>query len=105
MKLLIDIPQITYDAIMTRDWKNSGCLFSPELKAIHDGKVIEQEPYYGDAISREKTLQIIQKWFDRNAAPSELKNEIEQLPSVQSTITVYGDVSANNISGWFYYNL
>jgi len=36
-----------------------------------------------DAISREKTMQIVRKWFDRNAVPSELKNEIEQLPPVQ----------------------
>ena len=37
MKLIIDIPYITYDAIMSRDWKNAGWLFSEELKAIHGG--------------------------------------------------------------------
>lgn len=34
----------------------------------------------GDCISREKALQIIRAWFDREATPSDLKNEIEQLP-------------------------
>ena len=37
MELIIDIPDITYDSIMARDWKNAGWLFSEELKAIHDG--------------------------------------------------------------------
>ena len=44
-------------------------------------KALEQEPCE-DCISREKTMQIVRKWFDRDAAPSDLKNEIEQLPSV-----------------------
>ena len=43
MKLLIDIPDNTYDAIMARDWKNAGWLFSDELKAIHDGKPFVEE--------------------------------------------------------------
>ena len=47
MKLLIDIPQETYDAIMARDWKNAGWLFSKELKAIHDGKAVEAEQRTG----------------------------------------------------------
>ena len=34
MKLIIDIDDITYEAIMDRDWKNAGFLFSEELKAI-----------------------------------------------------------------------
>lgn len=42
---------------------------------------LEQEPC-GDCISREKALQIIRAWFDREATPSDLKNEIEQLPPV-----------------------
>ena len=41
----------------------------------------DQEPC-GDCISREKALQIIRAWFDREATPSDLKNEIEQLPPV-----------------------
>lgn len=42
---------------------------------------LKQEPC-GDCISREKALQIIRAWFDREATPSDLKNEIEQLPPV-----------------------
>jgi len=53
MKLLIDIPQETYDAIMARDWKNAGWLFSKELKAIHDGKVVEAEQRTGHWIFHE----------------------------------------------------
>jgi len=37
MKLIIDILDDTYDSIMSRDWKNSGWLYSEEWKAIHDG--------------------------------------------------------------------
>ena len=37
MKLVIDILDDTYDSIMSRDWKNSGWLYSEEWKAIHDG--------------------------------------------------------------------
>lgn len=44
-------------------------------------EALEQAPCT-DAISREKALQIIRAWFDREATPSDLKNEIEQLPPV-----------------------
>lgn len=43
-------------------------------------EALEQEPC--DSVSREKVLQIVRAWFDRDAKPSELKNEIENLPSV-----------------------
>ena len=43
MKLLIDISKDRYDEIMAMDWKNGGWLFSKELKAIHDGKAIEED--------------------------------------------------------------
>lgn len=49
-------------------------------------EALEQEPC-ADAISREKTMQIVRKWFDRDAAPSDLKNEIEQLPPVTPQYT------------------
>lgn len=44
-------------------------------------KALEQEPC-SDCISREKALQIIRAWYDREATPSDLKNEIEQLPPI-----------------------
>ena len=50
MKLMIDIPDSTYEAIMARDWKNAGWLFSEELKAIHDGTPIPENATNGDVI-------------------------------------------------------
>jgi hypothetical protein len=44
--------------------------------------VTPQQQLCDDCISREETMQITRAWFDRNAKPSELKNEIEQMPSV-----------------------
>lgn len=57
---------------------------SEELKIIQNevlAKMNAPQPC-GDCISREKALQIIRAWFDREATPSDLKNEIEQLPPV-----------------------
>ena len=53
MKLMIDISDSTYEAIMARDWKNAGWLFSEEMKAIHDGTPIPENATNGDII---KTL-------------------------------------------------
>lgn len=44
MKLIIDISKDRYDEIMSMDWKNCRLLFDEEIRAIHDGKVLEQEP-------------------------------------------------------------
>lgn len=57
-----------------------------EMQALHKElqeckEKLSQEPC-GDCISREKVLQIIRAWFDREVTPSDLKNEIERLPSV-----------------------
>ena len=37
MKLIIDIPEETYNDIQSRDWKNGEFIFSEEWKAIHNG--------------------------------------------------------------------
>ena len=50
MKLMINISDSTYEAIMSRDWKNAGWLFSEELKAIHDGTPIPDNVTNGDVI-------------------------------------------------------
>lgn len=50
MKLTIDISDSTYEAIMARDWKNAGWLFSEELKAIHNGTPIPENATNGDMI-------------------------------------------------------
>lgn len=49
-----------------------------------------------DAVSREKVLQIVRAWFDRDAKPSELKNEIENLPSVLPNKKI-GQKRKNNV--------
>ena len=50
MKLMINISDSTYEAIMARDWKNAGWLFSEEMKAIHDGTPIPGGATNGDMI-------------------------------------------------------
>ena len=52
MKLIIDISDSTYEAIMARDWKNAGWLFGEELKAIHDGTPIPDNATNGDILKR-----------------------------------------------------
>lgn len=37
MKLIIDIPEETYNDIQSRDWKNGELVFSEEWIAIHNG--------------------------------------------------------------------
>lgn len=44
MKLIIDISKDRYDEIMAMDWVNGRRFFDEELRAIHDGKALEQEP-------------------------------------------------------------
>ena len=63
MKLMIDIPDSTYEAIMARDWKNAGWLFSEELKAIHDGTPIPDNATNGDMIKALfPNFQINEEW-------------------------------------------
>ena len=61
MKLIIDISKDKYDEIMSMDWKNCRRFFDEEIRAIHDGKVLEQEPCW-DAISRQELLKAISTW-------------------------------------------
>ena len=49
MKLIIDISKDRYDEIMAMDWKNGRRFFDEEIRAIHDGKALEQpEPRPGE---------------------------------------------------------
>lgn len=41
MKLIIDIPEETYNDIQSRDWKNGELVFSEEWKAIHKGTPLD----------------------------------------------------------------
>ncbi len=47
MRIMIDISKDRYDEIMSMDWKNCRRIFDEEIRAIHDGKVLEQEPKTG----------------------------------------------------------
>lgn len=44
MQIVIDISKDRYDEIMSMDWKNGRRFIDEELRAIHDGKALEQEP-------------------------------------------------------------
>ena len=44
MKLIVDIPDKTYNSIMSMDWKNAGWLFGEELKSIHNAVPIPDNP-------------------------------------------------------------
>lgn len=82
MKLMIDISKDRYDEIMSMDWKNCRRFFDEEIRAIHDGKIVEQEPYE-DAISRQAAIDCFTatklKKFDFILYARE---EIKKLPSV-----------------------
>lgn len=43
MQILIDISKDRYDEIMSMDWNNCRLFFDEEIRAIHDGKALEQE--------------------------------------------------------------
>lgn len=58
MKIVIDISKDRYDQIMSMDWKNGRRFFDEELRAIHDGKALEQEPC-DDCISRQQAIDAI----------------------------------------------
>ena len=52
MKLIIDIPEETYNDIQSRDWKNGELIFSEEWKAIHNGTPIPDNATFGDVIEK-----------------------------------------------------
>ena len=58
MQIVIDISKDRYDEIMSMDWNNCRRFFDEELRAIHDGKALEQEPC-DDCISRQQAIDAI----------------------------------------------
>ena len=50
MKLIIDIPEETYNDIQSRDWKNGELIFSEEWKAIYNGTPIPDNATNGDVM-------------------------------------------------------
>ena len=81
MKLIIDISKDRYDEIMAMDWKNCRRFFDEEIRAIHDGKALEQEPC-GDAVSRQAVLEVIRKCHCEEWVKADIGAPIEALPSV-----------------------
>lgn len=102
MKLVIDISKERYDEIMAMDWKNCRMIFDEEIRAIHDGKAIEQEPvmpvmFYPqvegitptvvepctDAISRQAVLDLAKFDGRENLGSIIHAFDVEQLPPVK----------------------
>ena len=88
MKLIIDISKDRYDEIMSMDWKNCRRFFDEEIRAIHDGKALEQEPC-DDAISREAVMHILDEVGGDFDSPREavvpidyIADMVAELPSV-----------------------
>lgn len=90
MKLMIDISKDRYDEIMAMDWKNCRLIFDEEIRAIHDGKALQQEPCE-DAISRQEVIDAIfyeplyksgmKKRYAEEAVPA-IFEKIKKLPPV-----------------------
>lgn len=78
MKLIIDISNDRYDEIMSMDWKNCRLIFGEEIRAIHDGKVLEQEPC-ADMVSRDAMWEVLQRLY---GTEGELVEELMSLPPV-----------------------
>jgi len=78
MKLIIDISKGRYDEIMSMDWNNCRLLFDEEIRAIHDGKALEQEPC-ADMVSRDAMWDVLQRLY---GTEGELVEELMSLPPV-----------------------
>lgn len=78
MRIVIDISKDRYDEIMSMDWKNCRRFFDEEIRAIHDGKALVQEPCE-DCISRDAVWEVMQRMWGTSG---ELLDELMTLPSV-----------------------
>lgn len=89
MQIVINISKDRYDEIMSMDWKNCRLIFDEEIRAIHDGKALEQEPC-DDCVSRQVVLEAIDddnrnehySCFATNNDAECFKQIIRELPSV-----------------------
>lgn len=78
MKLLIDISKDRYDEIMSMYWKSCRLIFDEKIRAIHDGKALEQEPC-ADMVSRDAMWEVLQRLY---GTEGELVEELMSLPPV-----------------------
>lgn len=73
MKIVIDISKDRYDEIMSMDWNNCRRFFDEELRAIHDGKALQQEPFINKPCVSEKVCE-----HDKQIVLDKIRAEIEQ---------------------------
>lgn len=106
MKLIIDISKDKYDEIMSMDWNNCRRFFDEEIRAIHDGKVLDQEPY-GYCISREAVMHILDEVGGDFDSPREavvpidyIADMVSELPSVTAQPEVGRWIYDKNIDNW-----
>lgn len=104
MRIVIDISKDRYDEIMSMDWKNCRLIFDEEIRAIHDGKALVQEPCE-DCISRQaaiRAIEALQRPIMREVSDyyqfkfsgmSEAREVVVNLPSV---------TPAKNTGHWIY---
>jgi hypothetical protein len=78
MQIVIEIDEDRYDEIMSMDWKNCRLIFGEEIRAIHDGKVLEQEQC-ADMVSRDAMWEVLQRLY---GTEGELVEELMSLPPV-----------------------
>ena len=78
MKIVIDISKDRYDEIMSMDWVNCRRFFDEEIRAIHDGKALEQEQC-ADMVSRDAMWDVLQRLY---GTEGELVEELMSLPPV-----------------------
>lgn len=89
MKLIIDIPEETYNNIQSRDWKNGKLVFSKEWKAIHNGIPL-------DGVLQEIRQEIAELGVDLQDGPEDWRSYVndtvlECLEIIDKRIKEYTD--------------
>jgi hypothetical protein len=102
MQIVIEIDEDRYDEIMSMYWKNCRLIFGEEIRAIHDGKVLEQQPCE-DCISRKEVISTIydnKSDFKNDFAQGFFADKIKALPPVTSQPEVGRWIYDKNIDNW-----
>jgi hypothetical protein len=84
------------------DWKNCRLIFDEEIRAIHDGKALEQQPCE-DCISRKEVISTIydnKSDFKNDFAQGFFADKIKALPPVTSQPEVGRWIYDKNIDNW-----
>lgn len=101
MQILIDISKDRYDEIMSMDWNKLQTVFDEEIRAIHDGKALGQEPC-SDCIRRESIIEIVnhQRFGMSKLAFSIIAAKVKELPSVTPQPKMGRWIYDKNIDNW-----